>query len=133
MATFVSVSNNMKVWGEKLDDKGKNVGERLASFAPAGSFTTEDEVIIEKLRTHGAFNKKGKFGFIEASAIPKPKSNVIQGVRSAGTQPILGEKEKLIRLGILRATLLKNDGDFRKDASEEDKKELKELQEELGV
>ncbi len=123
----------MKVWGEKLDSKGRNIGEKLASFAPYGSFTTEDEAIIEKLRAHGAFNKKGKAGFIEANTMPKSKGNVIQGTRSAGNSPILGKDEKLIRFGTLRASLLKNDGTPRKDASEEELEELKSIQDELGV
>ncbi len=123
----------MKVWGEKLDAKGRNIGEKLASFAPFGSFSTDDGKLIAKLKANGAFNKKGKYGFIEANAIPRPKSNVIQGTRSAGNSPILGKDEKLIRLGTLRASLLKNDGTPRKDASQEELEELKSIQDELGV
>ena len=137
MATFVSINTGMKVWGEKIvkgtNGVEKNVGERLADFSPLGTFVTDDEVIIEKLRKHGAYGRNRKGGFIEASLPKPPKSNAIQGIRSAGEQPIFDKDEKLIRLGTLRAKLLKNDGSFRKDASEEDKKELKELQGELGV
>ena len=132
MATFVSVTKGLKVWGEKIV-KGKNVGEKLADFAPVGSFTTEDEELIAKLRAHGACGKGKRYGFIEAGTMSKPKSNVIQGVRSAGNSPILGKDEKLIRLGVLRASLLKKDGAPRRDASEKELEELKEIQDELGV
>ena len=137
MVTFISVNRNMKVWGEKkikaLDGTEKNVGEKLASFAPHGSFTTDNEDLIKKLRAHGAYGKNGKGGFIEANLKKPSKSNVIQNIRSAGTAQVLDREEKLIRLGTLRAKLLKNDGSFRKDATEEEITELQEIQGELGV
>jgi hypothetical protein len=126
----------MKVWGSKIvrgtNGVEKNVGEKLASFAPYGRFITEDEQLIEKLKNHPSYGT-GKGKFIMVNTIPKPKGNVIQGVRSAATAPILDKEEKLIRLGTLRAKLLKNDGSFRKDASEEEINELQEIQKELGV
>ena len=135
MVIFSSRKTALKIWGEKIV-KGKNVGEMLASFAPFGKFTTDDEQLIAKLRDHGSYNKD----FVELSKIAVsadrqvvPKGNLVQGIRSSALQPILGEKEKLVRLGTLQATLLKNDGSNRKDASEEQINELKMLREELGV
>ena len=128
MITFSSRKTSLKIWGEKIV-KGKNVGEMLASFAPFGKFTTDDEQLIAKLRDHGSYNKD----FVELSKIVVPKGNLRQGIRSSATQPILGEKEKLIRLGTLREKLLKNDGSYRKDAPEEEINELTKIQELLGV
>jgi hypothetical protein len=131
MAQFVSPSRKMQVWGEKMVGD-KPVGELLASFEPYGRFITEDEELIEKLKNHGAYGVgKGKFTMV--NTVPKPKGNVIQGIRSAATAPILDKEEKLIRLGTLRAKLLRNDGSFRKDASDEDKEELRTIEQELGV
>ena len=128
MVTFSSRKTALKIWGEKIV-KGKNVGEMLASFAPFGKFTTDDEQLIAKLRDHGSYNKD----FAEMGKVVASKGNLIQGIRSSATQPILGEKEKLIRLGTLREKLLKNDGSYRKDAPEEEINELTKIQELLGV
>ena len=121
MATFISKNVQFKVWGENA--------EWSAAFAPMGRYATNDEKIIEALRTHPYFNRS----FSEIKIPPKGKSNIIQGVRSAGTQPIRDREAKLMRLGELQARLLKNDGSFRKDASDELINELKELKGELGV
>ena len=135
MVTFSSRKTALKIWGEKIV-KGKNAGEMLASFAPFGKFSTDDEQLIAKLRDHGSYNKD----FVELSKIAVsadrqavPKGNLVQGIRSSALQPIPGEKEKLVRLGTLREKLLKNDRSYRKDATEEEIKELKTLQEQLGV
>ena len=136
MAVFVSPSRNLKIWDEKLvrgnDGIERNVGKKIAEFAPLGRFVTEDTELIEKLKANPSYGV-GKGKFIMIDTVPKPKGNVIQGVRSAGTAVVFDKQEKLIRLGELRARLLKKDGSFRKDASDEDINELKSIQEELGV
>ena len=119
MATFISKNRAFK----------HSFDKQRIDFSPLGSYTTEDEKIIEVLRRHPYYNK----GFVETNAIPEPKGNTTQGIRTAATQGIIGKDEKLLRLGELRARLLKNDGSFRKDASDELIDELKELQGELGV
>ncbi len=121
MATFISRNIKLRIWGEK--------GEWNASFAPVGTYKTNDEKIIGILRQHPGFNKN----FTEANMKPIKKGNIIQGIRSSGTQPVLDKDNKLLRVGELRARLLKNDGKPRLDASEELINELKELQGELGV
>ena len=132
MALFVSPRNRkMKIWGD-VTVNNKRTHVLLASFEPDGRFTTDDQELIEKLKNHSAYGT-GRNKFTMINTIPKPKGNVIQGIRSGGTQPVFDEKEKLIRLGALRAKLLKKDGSFRKDASEEEINELKSIQEELGV
>lgn len=84
-------------------------------------FKTPDDALAGRLRKHPMFGNK-----IHERGAPAPKGNIIQGVRSAGEQPIFDAKEKYIRLGELRNKLLKKDGSFRKDA---DQKEVEELQE----
>lgn len=121
MATFSSPKRNLRVWGEN--------GKWNAAFEPYGSFITDDEELIERLRGHGSYGKD----FVEAKMPVEAKNNLIQGIRSAGNRPVLGEREKLIRLGTLRAKLLRNSGEYRKDAPEEEMKELDELKAELGV
>ena len=120
MATFISRNINLRIWGDK--------GKWNAMFAPDGNFVTEDEEIISALREHPNFKKT----FTEAGTV-KAKGNIIQGTRSAATQPIRDKDAKLLRLGELRAKLLKMDGNPRLDASEELINEMKELQGELGV
>ncbi len=121
MATFISRNIKLRIWGEK--------GAWDASFAPIGRYSTNDDKIIGVLREHPLFNKK----FAEANMPKMAKSNVIQGLRSAATQPVIDKDNKLLRVGELRAKLLKNDGAFRKDAPDDLINELKELQGELGV
>jgi hypothetical protein len=88
-----------------------------------GHFITPDLVLAEKLRIHPMYGKK-----IHEKGSVKPKANLIQGIRSAATQPILDRDNKLLRLGELRAKLLKKDGNVRKDAGEEEIKEMHELE-----
>lgn len=120
MATFVSRNLKRRIWGEN--------GKWNASFAPNGTFVTKDEKIISALREHSGLNRL----FTEAGKT-KAKDNIIQGIRSAATQPILDKDTKFMRLGELKARLLKNDGSPRLDASEDLINEMKELQGELGV
>ena len=118
---------------------GKPVGgipEYMVKFEPmgaAGNFSTNDEDLVIKLRSHPEFGKR----FVELGLKPKQKSNVVEGIRSSASHPELGEKEtdpqKLIEFGKLQATLLKNDGTYRKDASEENKLKYEALKQELGV
>lgn len=117
--TFVSQYRKFKLW----------FGDDKIAFEPYGRFSTDDERKIEALRNHPLFGRK----FVEASMKPPKNENIIQGIRSAGTQPVFDKDAKLVRLGELRAKLLRKDGSFRKDASDEEKKELKEIREELGV
>jgi len=121
MVTFSSRRGKLKVWGE-------NAGWNI-SFAPYGNFVTDDEQLIERLRDHGSYGKD----FVEAKMPTQPKDNLIQGIRSSGNRPVLGEREKLIRLGTLRTKLLKNDGEYRKDAPEEEITELETISQELAV
>ena len=117
---------------------GKPVGgipEYMVKFEPngaAGNFSTNDEDLAVKLRLHPEFGKR----FVELGAKPQQESNIVEGIRSSESHPELGETklnpQKLIEFGKLQATLLKNDGTFRKDASEENKLKYEELKKELG-
>ncbi len=121
MTTFSSRRRKLKVWGEN--------GKWSAAFEPYGRFITDDEKLIEGLRDHGSFGKD----FVEAKMPTQPKDNLIQGIRSSGNRPVLGEREKLIRFGVLQTKLLKNDNTPRRDAPEGELNELSELKLELGV
>ena len=117
---------------------GKPVGgipEYMVRFEPVGaggSFSTNDEDLATKLRSHPEFGKR----FVELGLKPKQESNIVSGIRSSINQPELGETnefdpQKLIEFGKLQATLLKQDGTYRKDASEENKQRYELLKKEL--
>ncbi len=88
-----------------------------------GFFTTPDDVLAGKLRKHPMFGKK-----IHEKGVVKSQKNLIQGIRSAATQPVLDRDTKLLRLGEFRARLLKKDGTVRKDADEKEVQEMHELE-----
>ena len=117
--TFFSPMKGLRIWGEKAEWNAKFV---------LGTYTTENQEIISALRNHKEYGRK-----IVEKGLPKIKDNIIQGTRTAGTQPVFDKDQKLVRLGKLRAELLKKDGSSRKDASEDQINELKQLEKELGV
>lgn len=113
----------------------KGTPEYIVKFEPngaSGNFSTNDEELAKRLREHPEFGKR----FVELGAVPKQESNIVSGIRSSLSHPELGEKkefdpQKLIEFGKLQATLLKNDGTYRKDASEENKQRYELLKKEL--
>lgn len=107
---------------------GKEHKVKFTPIGAIGTFQTEDEQLAKFLRSHPEYGKK----FVENGTMKKQDSNIISGVRSAATQPVLSN-DKLIRFGELKASLLKSDGSYRKDAKEELKTEYENLKEELGV
>ena len=116
--TFFSPMKSLRVWGKNAKWNAK---------FELGVFRTENQEIIDSLRNHKDYGKK-----IVEKGLPK-QSNVIQGTRTAGTQPVFDKDQKLIRFGKLEAQLLKKDGTFRKDASLENQEEYNSLKQELGV
>lgn len=136
MYTFTSVNNKFSIYGEpKLEGK-ERVPEYIVDFIPIGSmgrYQTEDAELAEKLRKHGDFGKR----FMEIGATVKENPNVVTGIRSSETKTELGKEpidpQKFIEFGGLQATLLKKDGSYRKDASEEQIKQYEQLKQELGA
>lgn len=136
MYTFTSVNNKYSIYGKpKLEGK-QLVPEFIVNFNPIGSignFITQDEELAQKLREHPSFGKR----FMEIGITAKENPNLVKGIRSSETKPELGKEptspEKLIAFGALQATLLKKDGSYRKDASEEQIKQYEELKKELGA
>lgn len=132
MSTFTSVNRKFMIIGKPIG----GIPEYLVRFEPigvSGSFSTEDEDLALKLRSHPEFGKK----FVELGTKPKQQNNIVSGVRGSTDHPELGENKeqdpkKLIEFGRLQATLLKQDGTFRKDASEENKLKYEALKKELG-
>lgn len=131
MATFTSVNNKFAIYGKPIN----GIPEYIVKFQPIGSmgkFTTEDETLVEKLRSRPDFGKR----FMEIGVQAKENPSIVQGIRSSENHPELGKEEldpkKLIEFGKLQATLLKADGTYRKDASEENKLKYEALKKELG-
>lgn len=132
MYTFTSVNNRFTILGKQIGDEL----EYQVNFQPIGSmgrFTTNDEELAKKLREHPSFGKR----FMEIGVNVKENPKIVQGIRSSDSHPELGKEkfnpEKLIEFGRLQATLLKTDGSYRKDASEENKLKYEQLKTELGV
>lgn len=136
MYTFTSVNNKFSIYGEpKLEGK-ERVPKYIVNFTPIGSmgrFITEDEELAKELRGHPDFGKR----FMEIGITAKENPNIVSGLRSSETKPELGKEpidpQQLIVFGGLQATLLKKDGSYRKDASEEQIKQYEELKKELGA
>lgn len=134
MYTFTSVNRRYSIYGQpKLEGKEK-VPEYIVNFTPIGSmgsFITDDEELAQKLRSHPSFGKR----FMEIGVQAKENPNLVQGLRSSETKPELGKEpvdpQKFITFGALQATLLKKDGSYRRDASEEQIKQYEELKKEL--
>ena len=136
MYTFTSVNNKFSIFG-KPELVGKEmIPEYMVHFSPIGTmgkFSTEDEELAQKLRAHPSFGKR----FMEIGVSAPENPNIVAGLRSSETKPELGQEpanpEKLIAFGGLQATLLKKDGTYRKDCTEEQIKIYEELKKELGV
>ena len=136
MYTFTSVNNKLSIYGDpKLEGKEK-VPEFIVNFTPIGSmgrFQTEDEELAQKLRERPDFGKR----FMEIGITAKENPNLVNGIRSSETKPELGKEpidpQKLIEFGGLQATLLKKDGTYRKDASEEQIQQYEQLKQELEI
>jgi len=132
MYTFTSVNNRFTILGKPMGD-GLEYEVHFQPIGSMGRFTTDDEELAKKLREHPSFGKR----FMEIGVQVKENPHIVQGIRSSETHPDLGQEkfdpQKLIEFGRLQATLLKADGTYRKDASEENKLKYEELKKEIGV
>jgi len=121
------------ILGKPIDKENLEYIVKFEPMGTMGRFTTNDEELAKKLRSHSEFGKR----FMEIGINAKENPNVVAGVRSSETKPELGKEpidsQKLIEFGGLQATLLKKDGTYRKDASEEQIKQYESLKQELGV
>jgi hypothetical protein len=132
MYQFTSVNNRFTIIGQPIDGEP----EYIVNFNPVGSmgsYVTNDKDLAMKLREHPEFGKR----FMEIGISAPENPRIVNGIRSSETRPELGEAKqdpnKLIEFGMLRATLLKKDGSYRKDASQEDVEKYELLKKELGV
>ncbi|RMG43485.1 MAG: hypothetical protein D6732_00045 [Methanobacteriota archaeon] len=125
----------------------------VAKFRPGGNFgtfATDDEEKIAKLKAHPLFNKA--FKVWEKGKPPKFDSPVNHGVILSqndlpdNVRAMVEEKlkqpepvevpqpdvEKYVRFGELKAKLLRKDGSYRGDAKDEEITEYEKLKEELN-
>lgn len=129
MYTFTSVYKKYSIFGQPVGS-GLEYEVHFTPNGGVGVFTTTDEKLVEKLRNHPEFGKK----FVELG-VKNQSSNINSEVRSSESHPESKEQidpKKFIEFGKLQATLLKKDGTFRADASEEDKERYNQLKQELG-
>ena len=135
MFTFTSVARNRRIFGKPVLVGKEMIPEydvKFTSMGNGGRFTTSDEKIAESLRKHPEFGRT----FVEIGLRNIPAtSNIVSGIRSSANQPELGQvkpdSQKYIQFGVLQATLLKQDGTYRKDASEEQINKYEQLKQEL--
>jgi len=131
MYTFTSVNNRFRIFGAPINGQPE-YDVRFEPIGSMGRFATNDSELAEKLRAHPEFGKR----FMEIGISAKENPHVVSGIRSSETKTELGKEpidpEKLIQFGRLQATLLKKDGSYRKDASEEEIKQYESLKKELG-
>jgi len=113
-----------------LSDEGKTLAKFHKMGAEHGIFETDSEEVVERLREHKlngtAFNEwtgEGKPTF-------KNNGNIGQGAITSGGNKAQFSKYK--ELGKLEAKLLKTDGSYRADATNEDIEKFENLKKELG-
>ena len=129
MHTFTSVNSKYTIYGPPVDGEP----EYIVKFQPmgrAGRYNTDNEELAAKLRSHPSFGKR----FMEIGIKAKENPNIVKGIRSSESYPELGKTEaadRLIEFGRLQATLLKKDGTYRRDASEEEVLKYEQLKIEL--
>jgi hypothetical protein len=132
MYTFTSVNNGYMIIGKPVNGEPEYMVQ-FSKVGSSGSYTTNDEELAKKLREHPDFGKR----FMEIGLTSKENPQIVQGLRSSATAVELGKEpldsQKLIQLGVYQATLLKKDGSYRKDASQEDVEKYELLKKELGV
>lgn len=143
---FVSKYAQLGVWNGK---------EKLAEFAgmigKKGMFSTNDPELVEKLKKHPDFGKgfnilsgtmpKFEDEFIKKGAATSSDSQQIEAIKknleAENELKLQVAKEELgqkfMRYGQLKQMLLKNDGTYRADATDELKAEYEQLKNEIGV
>ena len=147
---FISKYQELKVWGR--DEKLKPI--RLASFTPIGNkmggFSTDDTELVEALKNHPDHGKgfhvikdkmphfenehiiKGAVTSIKAQEFEAQKKNLEEENKLELAKMKAEQSKKYIRFGELTAKLLKNDGSYRADATDELKAEYEQLKKEIG-
>lgn len=127
MAKFISKHGNLIV-----QQSAKTI-LKFVKQGGIGVYETEDKKTIEFLRNHKDFNKQTKGGFAEykSGLIDYGTKEVVKGVRAGATATEIGLKEKVQRYEELKEKIVKVNGDFRKDASDEQIAEYKALEQEI--
>lgn len=123
----------------------------IGSFSPAstgdyGYFVTESGELIERIKSTSLFQNgevkeytgsKPQFNdFVTGSGGFAELNGMLGGVKDTTTktaQPQQIDVQAYIRFGELKVSLIRKDGTYRRDASEEEIKEYETLKEKLGV
>ena len=150
---FISKYQEHTIYG-KVEEDGEVKSVLLAQFQPIGNkkggFATNDPKIIEALKRVKDFGKtfdvlkdkmphfeddhiqKGAATSINAQQIEAQKKNLEEQNRLELAKMKAEQSKKFIRFGELSAKLLKNDGSYRADATDELKAEYEQLKKEIG-
>jgi len=109
------------------------IGRKIIKFRPegaAGVFETDDEKIIKALESNPHFNKDNQGGFFKGS-VHSSQTNVVHGTRGALMHEPKEDKNELINLfkeyEKLKAEVLKVNGEFKTDVTDELKAKFNEL------
>jgi hypothetical protein len=120
---FVSKSKNLKL----------TIGDKLIEFVDLGGYgvlETNDEELIEKLKSHPDFKISG-IGAFTIGSLPKSSSNVVQGARGYREGEDL--KKLFKEYDTLKTEIVTVSGDFRKGVTEDQKIKFEKLKLEIGL
>jgi len=114
-----------------------SIGDEILKFKDAGGigvFETEDKELIEKLKKHPDNKIKGVGSFFASPVSGSgKKSHIIEGARGSRTEEVADLKALFKKYDALKGEIVKVDGGFRADATEEQKVEYAKLKAEIGL
>jgi len=113
-----------------------SIGDEILKFRDMGGvgvFETEDKELIGKLKEHPDNKIKGVGSFFASPISGGKKSHIIEGARGSRTEEVTDLKALFKKYDALKDEIVKVDGDFRADATEEQKAEYIKLKAEIGL
>jgi len=113
-----------------------SIGDEILKFRDMGGvgvFETEDKELIGKLKEHPGNKIKGVGSFFASPINGGKKSHIIEGARGSRTEEVTDLKALFKKYDALKDEIVKVDGDFRADATEEQKAEYIKLKAEIGL
>lgn len=149
---FVSKYARFSIWGAPdKEGNAKHLAQFEGTIGKRGTFSTNDPDIIDALKKSSLFNKD--FFLLEKDMPQFADEHIQKGAATSSNAQQLeaikknleAEKQielerakseigqKFMRFGQLKQMLLKNDGTYRADATDELKTEYEQLKNEIGV